>query len=202
MMTILLGILVGLLITSLILGLANSMARPKTDPTEIESTQGATTSITQTKIAPITTNKEGGKWLEKIAKFFLGIFMLAVASVVIAALAIGVIKVVQYGNSCITQAQGPSDSELVRIRPGESVIVDLKGKNQWDFDPPQSTMVEQFDANEQLLPVCLNGQWVERYISHPKDNNLIESSMDAVRFLRLTSVNPRVGEYTFVVYKR
>jgi hypothetical protein len=137
----------------------------------------------------------------KIFGFFKAIVGLVFVAILIMVIIYGILELVQDLKNSTVKASCSNDNELVIIRPGESIVVDLENKNTWSFNPPHPTMVEQFNSNRELIPIRLNGRMVNMYIDSPGDNNTTESFSDDVRFLRLRSANENVGEYSFLIHK-
>ena len=89
--------------------------------------------------------------------------------------------------------------ELVIVQSGRSTTVNLSGKNEWEYDPPEPTKTEFLDSEGLVIPVLCRGKWVAYTISS-KINN-VESYSKPVRALRFTSVGSSQNQYSFVLKK-
>lgn len=90
--------------------------------------------------------------------------------------------------------------ELVTVIPGSYTVVPInQGASRLDFAPPEMTVVEYLDVNEDPLPVYKNGQVEYSLITGPG----VDDEIGAPRglcFIRFSSAGSSF-EYSFMFYQ-
>lgn len=184
-------------------------------PAVIVTGTGTTTPAPATVVAPATTSPparvtvvttpcpttQGSDWFggfpRSMWRLLQAVFIVVIILAVLGGLYLGGLWAKNWIDNWVRQ-DDCGTQELVVIRPGIYTTVDINGFNNWSFMPQVSTQVEYLDRYGRPIPVECNGVLVYSVVSPPGIDYKVSASSE-FRFLRMSSADPRRGEYSFVI---